>query len=700
MAPPSHASSSTRHRLRLLGGVQFDPPSADALLARPKRLALLAWLATTVDRGPSQRDEILALFWPEVPEEQARTALRQALRVLRRSLGDDAIVNHGLAVSLDPTVVACDVIDLDRALRVGDDAEALRLYRGHFLHGLVVPGAMRVMTWLAEAREQRRLEVIEAAHRLAAQAEAAGEAEHALRLARRAAELMPLTERSVSRLATLMARAEHARDTALADPFARLLDDVLHADVAPTSPGDAAPEARLRVAALPLLNLSGQPLDDAIADGVATEIAHAVGAERADVERIGPASARQLTVAAIDNAMIADQLDAEAVVSGTLAHHDDRLHLVVQLRDRAGQLLWSDRMAVRPTELDDVTQRVGRAVAAALPGAHAVTHPVRQARRAGRHPDAVIAVLRGNHHFWRLTPGDIQQALAHFTEATRLDPESATAWTGVGQALLFLPPYLGTPAAEAYPQAIDALDRAIRLDPTYATAYSTRAAVAVVWGWDFAMAERLVDTAHRLDPSDHESWITELLFLRAPRGDHAGTRRAAARLVALEPAAPVALAYAGLALAPFDRAQAEAQARRALALDPMQPIAHWTLAQVASWHGAHVEALEHADLLVELTGGNAGFRAFRALLRARALESAAALAELGELAHAPALPETARYYVALTQAALGQVDGALDALDAEAAARNGMIIHLRTDRSVAPLDGAARFEALRARVGI
>ena len=77
---------------------------------RPKRLALLAYLAAARPFGPHRRDVLVGTFWPELDDARARASLRQALHGIRRSLGTDAIVSHGLeSVELSRASFACDV---------------------------------------------------------------------------------------------------------------------------------------------------------------------------------------------------------------------------------------------------------------------------------------------------------------------------------------------------------------------------------------------------------------------------------------------------------------------------------------------------------------------------------------------------------------------------------------------------------------
>src|SRR2546430_16180258 len=111
-------------------------------LTRPRRLALLAYLAAATPRRLHRRDSLLPLFWPELDQEHARAALRQALHVVRDALGTDVIATRGdEEVGLDLELVSCDVVAFDRAVTAGQSREALELYRGNLLEGFFIPDA-------------------------------------------------------------------------------------------------------------------------------------------------------------------------------------------------------------------------------------------------------------------------------------------------------------------------------------------------------------------------------------------------------------------------------------------------------------------------------------------------------------------------------------------------------------------------------
>src|SRR5262249_5574680 len=91
-------SSEPNHRLtlRVLGAVSLTGrEGAEALLAQPKRAALLIYLATARPNGHHRRDRLVSMFWPEHDQDHARAALRKALYAIRQTLGDDILVTRG-----------------------------------------------------------------------------------------------------------------------------------------------------------------------------------------------------------------------------------------------------------------------------------------------------------------------------------------------------------------------------------------------------------------------------------------------------------------------------------------------------------------------------------------------------------------------------------------------------------------------------
>ena len=196
--------------LRMLGRLSLtgaDGLEVRGLLRQPRRLALLAYLAAASPQGFHRRDTLLALFWPELDQEHARAALRQALHVVRDALGGDAVASRGdEEIGLDFAQVSCDVAAFERALRMGQLEEPLDLYRGALLEGFFISDAPEFERWLETERARLQQAAAGAARALAERSESVNDLTRAVRWTRRSIELAPSDEGLVRRLIALLDR--------------------------------------------------------------------------------------------------------------------------------------------------------------------------------------------------------------------------------------------------------------------------------------------------------------------------------------------------------------------------------------------------------------------------------------------------------------------------------------------------------------
>lgn len=197
-------------RLRTLGEISLtagDGREARSVLAQPKRLALLAYLASPHTPESISRETLLGLFWPESDQERARSALRSSLYFLRRSLGPEVLVPRAEhEVGIDPDRLVCDATGFENALQEGDPEGAVRLYGGEYLAGLVVEGASGFERWLEAERRHYRRRAVKAAVDAARAFAAAGAPAKAEDWARRALRLDPWDEAALRLLMQILAR--------------------------------------------------------------------------------------------------------------------------------------------------------------------------------------------------------------------------------------------------------------------------------------------------------------------------------------------------------------------------------------------------------------------------------------------------------------------------------------------------------------
>ncbi|MES2303960.1 MAG: hypothetical protein V4558_00535 [Gemmatimonadota bacterium] len=210
--------------LQLLGGLDLRSTNGDevrAVLAQPKRLALLAYLTLARPRGHHRRDRLVAIFWPELDQERARGALRASVHFLRRALGQGVVISRGIEeLSLDLTLLEADVLRFDRAIEAGELEVALAAYRGELLPAFHVADLPEFERWLDEERAWFARRAGDAARELRERAAVAGDLPGALGWARRLMELEPLEVAAARRLSELLLLAgERGRAVSEAERF-------------------------------------------------------------------------------------------------------------------------------------------------------------------------------------------------------------------------------------------------------------------------------------------------------------------------------------------------------------------------------------------------------------------------------------------------------------------------------------------------
>src|SRR5216683_1756307 len=247
---------------RLLGTLHLtdaEGREVKSLLTRSRRLALLAYLAAAAPRGLHRRDTLLALFWPELDQEHARAALRQALHVVRSALGTDVVMTRGdEEIGLNGDHLWCDVVAFDEAIAAQQFSEALKLYRGETLDGFFISGAAEFERWLERERARLREAASRAARALVERYEAADDLPAAAEWARRAVWLAPHNEDALRRLVTLLDRlGDRAGAVAAYEEFTKQLAADLETEpAAETKALLAAVRARETAAPVELASLA------------------------------------------------------------------------------------------------------------------------------------------------------------------------------------------------------------------------------------------------------------------------------------------------------------------------------------------------------------------------------------------------------------------------------------------------------------
>jgi WD40 repeat protein/DNA-binding SARP family transcriptional activator len=198
--------------------------------------ALLVYLAVEAEQ-PHRREALAGLLWPEWPDREARSNLRDALSNLRRAIGDHDAVPPFLLITRGTVRFNMDsehqsdvaaFTDLRGQQDLSDLQQAVALYRGSFLEGFSIGDAAPFEEWALLKREQLGRQMLQTLHSLAAIHERQGQYGQAQSYARRQVQLEPWNEEAHQQLMRVLAQ-DGQRSAALAQyqTCRRLLADEL-----------------------------------------------------------------------------------------------------------------------------------------------------------------------------------------------------------------------------------------------------------------------------------------------------------------------------------------------------------------------------------------------------------------------------------------------------------------------------------------
>ncbi len=142
---------------RVLGppDILVDGAPGPAELQWRKNLALLVYLARS-PRRTRTREHLMGLLWADKPDTAARHSLREAIRILRKALGEEGLRTEHDSVTLGDGIVRLDAEEFAQHEQNGHWEAAAAVVGGEFLEGFGVPGASGFEDWLIAEREEWR----------------------------------------------------------------------------------------------------------------------------------------------------------------------------------------------------------------------------------------------------------------------------------------------------------------------------------------------------------------------------------------------------------------------------------------------------------------------------------------------------------------------------------------------------------------
>lgn len=200
-----------------------------------RALALLVLVSSAGDRGIA-RDKLIGMLWPDATDERARHAFAQTLYRVRQACGNDAVAGADI-LRLDRSRVGYDVAEFEAAVARGNAQAAVDLYRGPFLDGFYLSGAVEFEQWVEAERARLAAVYRQVLEHLAMAATTSGAPALALAWWRRLAAEDPVNTRVAVRL---LEAFDAAGDTAGAVQYARVHEHLLREEMGVEPPPEFA----------------------------------------------------------------------------------------------------------------------------------------------------------------------------------------------------------------------------------------------------------------------------------------------------------------------------------------------------------------------------------------------------------------------------------------------------------------------------
>jgi TolB-like protein/tetratricopeptide (TPR) repeat protein len=253
----------------------------------------------------------------------------------------------------------------------------------------------------------------------------------------------------------------------------------------------SAPAGSNSIAVLPFVNMSGDTKQDYFSDGIAEEILNDLS-NTPELRVAARTSSFAFKGRNTDIKQIARALNVRGIVEGSVRQVGQRVRIAAELVDASnGFQIWSESYDRELTDIlslqADIAHSITEAVAQHFLGHGVSATPARPTPQA-IDPEAYKAYLRGQDYFAQRTRESIGRAVALFAETTKLAPQYADGFAALANAQATAA--LDYQVPDSLPAAIDAVNKALALDPNNPTALKARAIAELLqWQWRAAAAD-------------------------------------------------------------------------------------------------------------------------------------------------------------------------------------------------------------------
>ena len=256
------------------------------------------------------------------------------------------------------------------------------------------------------------------------------------------------------------------------------------------------------IAVLPFANISGDPKEDYLSDGITEQIIAALS-KTPRMLVIARNSVFTYKGKPVMVQQVSEELGVRYVLEGSVQKSGDKLRITAQLIDaKTGNHLWSERYDRDLKDLfdlqDDITKNVITALQVKLTAGEAGS----SLGKGTKNLEAYLKLLKGGYHHNRFNKNDNEIARRLYGEVIALDPNYANAYALLAWTYFHEAAFGWTKThAKSFEKAVELAKKAISLNEQNVRAYMVLANVYAKTG-QFEKAAAAQKKALSLDPAD------------------------------------------------------------------------------------------------------------------------------------------------------------------------------------------------------
>lgn len=454
----------------------------------------------------------------------------------------------------------------------------------------------------------------------------------------------------------------------------------------------------LRVAVLPLRNISPDPNDEYFTDGMTEELISTLS-KIAELRVISRTSVMRYKGGAKSVAEIGAELGVATILEGSVRKAGPKLRVTIQLVDaRSEEQLWSNQYDRDLKDVFAIQGDIAKKIANALRIQLLQREKQEIEKKATRDLDAYTDYLTGRYEWNKRTEVGLRKAIEHFELALKRDPAFGLAYTGLADSYAALALFEILSPEQAFPRAKAAAEKALQIDEKLAEAHTSLGLVKFQYDRDWSGSESEFRRAIELNPSyaPAHQFFADYLKAMGRFSEAVAEMKRAQELDPLSMSINTGLGHVLYLSRQYD--QAIEQYRRALELDPSFVQAHLWFGRPYLQKGMYDEAIAEVLQAVKLSGESTISLAVLGHAYAsagRRAEVDRILSKLKERASKQYVPS---YWIALIYTGLGAKDEAFEWLERAFRERSSWMAWIKVEPRFDVLRSDPRFVSLLKRM--